>query len=115
MTNNQISRRAFLWTVLTAISAGAVLDKDRLLWVPGEKVISVPMQIDLVAVNLEVSRRIGMFHDGLSNPYTDIISCVPFSTLPAPVREHWEHINGRRWFYSPEPTGKFHVRGVRTA
>ncbi len=36
-------RRGFL-SAIAAIAAGAVLDPDRLLWVPGRKVISIPRE-----------------------------------------------------------------------
>lgn len=40
-----ISRRGFL-TTLAAVAAVATLDPERLLWVPGQKTIFIPNQLD---------------------------------------------------------------------
>jgi len=37
-----MDRRAFVRSVLSAVAAGAVLDVDQLLWVPGAKTIWLP-------------------------------------------------------------------------
>lgn len=36
------SRRSFFRSVLAAVAAGAVLDVDKLLWLPGQKTIFLP-------------------------------------------------------------------------
>jgi len=37
-----MNRRMFVRSVLSAVAAGAVLDTDKLLWVPGQKTIFLP-------------------------------------------------------------------------
>lgn len=43
-----MNRRGFIARVLSAVAAGAVLDVDKLLWVPGAKTILIPKELPLL-------------------------------------------------------------------
>jgi hypothetical protein len=49
-----MNRRGFLG-LAAAIAAGATLDPDRLLWVQGKKLISIPMPVVPVPVEIQAS------------------------------------------------------------
>ena len=47
MLAHQPSRRGFLGALLGGLAASAVIDPEKLLWVPGRKTISIPSPVRL--------------------------------------------------------------------
>lgn len=67
-----MNRRGFL-SSLGTITAGLVLDPERLLWVPGQKLISIPAPTKMVGEILFFSPQ-GIY--GTEGIYFSVLSCV---------------------------------------
>lgn len=64
-----MKRRGFLG-LLGGLAAGAVLDPERLLWVPGAKLISIPAPKDALTLLREMEMRIAA---GMGVRYPDYL------------------------------------------
>lgn len=67
-------------TFLASLIATAVLDPERLLWVPGQKTISIPAPREWIWINLRETRDGGLFSNGGRYP-NDYLSYVPVDEL----------------------------------
>jgi hypothetical protein len=99
-----MNRRNFL----ASLAAVAILDPEKLLWVPGKKKIFIPPAPVIVSpwgpiigINVDATREAGRFHNGLRG-WGDTISVLQYSELDDVCREAF---NGwlRTWGY-PIPT-----------
>jgi len=68
-------------TFLASLIATAVLDSERLLWVPGRKTISIPAPArEWVWINLRETRASGFFSNGGRYP-GDVVDFLPVDEL----------------------------------
>ncbi len=75
-------------TFLASLIATAVLDPERLLWVPGQKTISIPRGTvepwpprEWVWINLRETRATGLFSNGARIPSADVVDFLPVDEL----------------------------------
>jgi hypothetical protein len=73
-------------TFLASLIATAVLDPEKLLWVPGRKTISIPSTVkprlprEWVWINLRETRATGLFSNGGRYP-GDVVNFLPVEEL----------------------------------
>lgn len=60
-----MERRDFLALTLAAIAAAGAGDVEGLLWSPTKKRIFIPPATTLISVNIQATREVGCWHDGL--------------------------------------------------
>jgi hypothetical protein len=95
-----MNRRSFL----SLFAAAAVLDPEKLLWIPGKKKIFIPPAIvkpapgwgPLLGINLAATEESGLFHNGLRD-HSDQIDVLQYSELNETCKrafDSWLHFWG---------------------
>jgi hypothetical protein len=77
-------------TFLASLIATAVLDPERLLWVPGRKTISIPSPREWLWINLRETQATGLFSNGGRFP-GDVVTYMPLDELSAICKKAYEN------------------------